>query len=114
MHEASEPRKGKDLPYITLPRLLVKSLKKGFGVDVEIMGLFHDLLEDTKATEKKIKSLSNDEVYEAVVLVTKTDKDTKKYIGRISNNKKASAVKIADRRTFYQRRLQEVNQSPLK
>ena len=61
------------------------------------MGLFHDLLEDTNATKRDILFYGNSEIYEAVVLMTKEDDDTGKYISNINKNKKASAVKIADR-----------------
>ena len=98
MHETTPPRKGTGLPYITHPIEVAKILRdKGFGIDVQIMGLFHDLLEDTEATREKIIEYGNLEIYEAVVLMTKTDNDTAAYIDEISKNMKASAVKIADR-----------------
>lgn len=98
MHETTPPRKGTGLPYITHPIAVAKLLRdKGFGIDMQIMGLFHDLLEDTKATREKIIEYGNPEIYEAVVLMTKTDKDTAAYINKINKNMKASAVKIADR-----------------
>lgn len=98
MHNATPPRKGTGLPYITHPIAVAEILRnKGLGVDIQIMGLFHDLLEDTEATREKIIEYGNTDIYEAVVLLTKTDKDTEAYVNRINKNIKASAVKIADR-----------------
>ena len=72
--------------------------KKGFSKEYQIVGLFHDLLEDTEATEQEILDLTNEAVLEAVKLVTKEEGyQMKEYIDRISKNPIAKAVKLADR-----------------
>ena len=85
--------------YITHPNAVSEILrKKGYGVDVQIMGLFHDLLEDTDATTEKIIELGNPEILEVVKLVTKEQGfEPADYYNRILFNEKASAVKLADR-----------------
>lgn len=85
--------------YIIHPIAVSEILKdKGFDEEVQIIGLFHDLLEDTDATEKEIKMFGNDNVLKIVKLLTK-EKDYKmdEYIKEISRNKIALNVKIADR-----------------
>lgn len=69
-----------------------------YSSDVQIAGLFHDLLEDTDATKEEILELSNAEVLEVVTLLTKEEGyDMNQYIIRIRANEKALVVKLADR-----------------
>lgn len=87
------------LPYITHPEAVSLLLKdKGYDEDYQIAGLFHDLLEDTDATEEEMLKLSSKEVVEAVKLLTKV-KGYKMadYISGIKSNPMARAVKAADR-----------------
>jgi len=71
---------------------------KGYGIDYRIAGLFHDLLEDTDATEDEILQLGGPRVLTAVKLLTKEDGYIMaEYIGNIKKNQLASAVKAADR-----------------
>ena len=66
--------------------------------DYYLAGLFHDLLEDTDATEDEILELSNQKVLDAVKLVTKSSSVSKdEYIKRILENQIAKEVKAADR-----------------
>jgi len=97
-HGASPKRIG-GAEYITHPIAVSEILRaKGYGVDVQIMGLFHDLLEDTDATTEKISEYGNPEVLEVVKLVTKEPGYVSSdYYSRILFNEKASAVKLADR-----------------
>ncbi len=97
-HKDTPRRKGGE-EYITHPVAVSEILRdKGFGTDVQIMALFHDLLEDTDATESEILELSNQEVLDGVKLITKEeDYDMDDYINRIQSNQKACAVKLADR-----------------
>lgn len=89
-------RKGGD-PYIVHP-IAVGEYVKDKGIDYRLAGLFHDLLEDTDATEEEILSYSNEKVLEAVKLLTKTEGYVmEKYIGAIKQNDIAFAVKNADR-----------------
>ncbi len=66
-------RKGGE-PYITHPLAVAKILReKGFGIDYQITALFHDLLEDTDASEEMIEKLGGKNVLKAVKLLTKSD-----------------------------------------
>jgi len=98
LKHSGQYRKG-GLPYITHPIAVSEMLKEqGFGIDYRIAGLFHDLLEDTDATEAELQALSNMEVAEAVKLLTKQPGYVMdEYIQGIKQNEMAFAVKAADR-----------------
>ena len=85
--------------YITHPMAVCEIVKNlGFGEDYQITALFHDLLEDTNATEQEILSYGNEDILTAVKLLTKQKGyDMQEYIGAIKNNKIAFVVKGADR-----------------
>ena len=86
------------VPYYTHPLAVSILLKrKGFPEDYQIAGLFHDLKEDTDATDEEILSLSSPEVLNAVNLVTKEPGyNMAEYISRIKANDMARMVKLAD------------------
>ena len=86
-------------PYITHPVAVAKILKKeGYNIEYLIVALFHDLLEDTDATEDEIRSIAGEEVLQAVKLLTKEKGyDMQTYVTRIRQNPIAYAVKGADR-----------------
>ena len=86
-------------PYYLHPLAVAKMLKeKGFSEDYQIAGLFHDLIEDTDATCEEIKNISNENIVEAVKLLTKTKGYVmSEYIGNIEKNDIAKMVKLADR-----------------
>ena len=88
---------GKD--YITHPVAVWEMVKeKGYGEDYQIAALFHDLLEDTDATEEEILLYGNQNVLTAVKLLTKEKGyDMKSYIENIKSNPIAFAVKKEDR-----------------
>lgn len=95
---AGQKRMGGD-EYITHPVAVAELLREQlYPVEYQIAGLFHDLLEDTDATVEEIKALSNQEVAEAVRLLTK-EKGYKMdaYVARIKSDPIAKAVKSADR-----------------
>lgn len=100
---ASEKHKGQlrkgGAPYITHPIAVAEYLReKGFGMEYQITGLFHDLLEDTDATEQEIAEIGGERVLEAVKLLTKKKGYImEEYIRRIKENDIAFAVKAADR-----------------
>lgn len=86
-------------PYITHPVAAAEIVKKwGYGPEYQITALFHDLLEDTDATEKEILALSDESVLRAVRLLTKVKPYVmKEYVAAIKKNKIAFIVKAADR-----------------
>ena len=99
MHKDTPVRRGSGLEYITHPVAVAEMLrKKGFDNNIQIMGLFHDLLEDTSATENEIIALSNQNAYDVVKLLTKEkDYSMDDYMSRIEKSYEATAVKLADR-----------------
>ena len=84
--------------YISHPIAVYEMVKKqGYDEDFQITALFHDLLEDTNATEEEILFYSQN-VLTAVKLLTKEKGyDMKTYIDGIKANPIAFAVKSADR-----------------
>ena len=85
--------------YITHPIAVWEMVKnQGYGEDYQLAALFHDLLEDTNATENEILEYGNQNVLTAVKLLTKEKGyDMKKYVENIKNNPIAFVVKGADR-----------------
>ncbi len=85
--------------YITHPIALCEIIKqKGFGLDYQIAALFHDLLEDTDATENEILEYGNEEILKAVKLLTKKKPySMADYMGAVRSNEMACAIKEADR-----------------
>ena len=86
-------------PYFDHPLAVSKILKvKGFNLDYQVVGLIHDLLKDTDASEEEILSLTNEDVLKAVKVLTK-DKNyiMNDYINSIKENEIAKIVKLADR-----------------
>ena len=96
-HEGQKRIGGDD--YITHP-MAVSEIVKNQGLDenYQITALFHDLLEDTDATEEEILKYGNQEILEAVKLLTKKKGyNMAEYISAIKQNPVAFAVKAADR-----------------
>lgn len=91
-------RKGGE-PYITHPAAVAQILReRGMDEEYLITALFHDLLEDTDATEEEIKDLGGERVLRAVKLLTKRDGYVmSEYIAGIKSDPIAYAVKGADR-----------------
>ena len=100
---ASEKHKGQyrigGAEYITHPLAVAEIVRqKGFGTDPQITALFHDLLEDTGATEEEIRFYGNEEILKAVKLLTKQKGYVMAdYVAAIRQNDMAFAVKGADR-----------------
>lgn len=98
MHGGQTRRGGE--PYIIHPEAVARELeKRGFGADYIITALFHDLLEDTQATEADILRLGGKNVLTAVKLLTKPTHDLNmaSYVSAIKQNPIAFAVKGFDR-----------------
>jgi guanosine-3',5'-bis(diphosphate) 3'-pyrophosphohydrolase len=86
-------------PYITHPIAVAMMLEqKGFDKDYILAGLFHDLLEDTDATEEEILFYSNERVLKAVKVLTKIKgEEMKTYMQRVLQEHITKMVKLADR-----------------
>ncbi|MGN1104257.1 MAG: HD domain-containing protein [Candidatus Coproplasma sp.] len=87
------------LEYITHPVSVAQIvIEKGGDTDAAIAALFHDLLEDTDATEEEILRFGNRKVLDCVKLLTKTKGYVMKdYVEAIRADKTAFLVKGADR-----------------
>ncbi len=87
------------VPYITHPVAVARMLEeRGCGEDCVITALFHDLLEDTDATEEEIEAIGGKRVLEAVKRLTKRRGCAMAdYIAGIKADPLAFAVKGADR-----------------
>ena len=85
--------------YITHPIAVSEIVKsQGFDENYQITALFHDLLEDTDATEEEILKYGNRQILEAVILLTKKKGYVMaEYVDAIKKNPVAFAVKAADR-----------------
>ena len=85
--------------YITHPIAVLEIVKnQGFDENYQIAALFHDLLEDTDATQEEILRYGNQKILEAVTLLTKKKGyDMAEYVSSIKQNPIAFAVKAADR-----------------
>lgn len=96
-HKGQKRKGGED--YITHPVTVCEMVKnQGYDEDYQITALFHDLLEDTNATEQEILEYGNPEILTAVKLLTKQDGyNMQDYIDKIKNNDIALVVKTADR-----------------
>ena len=96
-HEGQTRRGG--IPYITHPIAVAEMMeKKGLGEEYILVGLFHDLLEDTDATDDEILAIGGREVLLAVQLLTKENGYVmSEYIDGIKKNPIAREVKAADR-----------------
>lgn len=87
------------LPYITHPIAVAEIVKgKGGATDAVITALFHDLLEDTDATEEDIVRFGNEKILHSVKLLTKQKNYVMQdYVDGIRKDHMAFAVKGADR-----------------
>lgn len=86
-------------PYISHPAAVAEMLYgKGLRGDYIVTALFHDLLEDTDATEEEILAIGGCDVLKAVKLLTKKKGcDMQEYVNGIRSNDIAFNVKCADR-----------------
>ena len=86
-------------PYVSHPIAVAQIVKNwGYGLPYQLTALFHDLLEDTNATESEILALGGEEVLHAVKLLTKQKGYVMaEYISAIQKNPIAFVIKAADR-----------------
>ena len=87
-------------PYISHPVEVAKIIEEKGFTDAKyiITALFHDLLEDTDATEQEISYYGGADVLEAVKLLTKSKGYKMEiYIRDIKNHPIAKMVKLSDR-----------------
>src|SRR5262245_24388558 len=69
----SQLRKGTDLPYIAHPvHVSLILIRHGFGEDLAIAGLLHDVVEDTDVPLYRIAAEFGDEVAGLVAAVSET------------------------------------------
>lgn len=95
----SEQTRKNGTPYILHPvKVSMILARQGYDARYQIVALFHDLLEDTDATEEDLRIFCDDEMITAIKLVTKhKGQPESEYIDNILNNTMAKAVKNADR-----------------
>ena len=86
-------------PYITHPMAVADIVAEwGYGLPYQTAALFHDLLEDTDATEQEIRALGGKRVLEAVKRLTKQEGYVMAdYVADIKEDDIARVVKAADR-----------------
>lgn len=86
-------------PFVTHPIAVAEILQEdGDSIEYQITGIFHDLLEDTDASEQDILEIGGKDVLNAVKLVTKEKGYCmENYIAGIKSDPIAYAVKGADR-----------------
>lgn len=86
-------------PYILHPiRVATHLQREGYDIRHQIVGLFHDLLEDTDATELDLKIFCDEEMLDAIHLLTKRNGQLMvDYVQNILAHPMAKAVKNADR-----------------
>ncbi len=96
---AGQVRKGGGMPYIVHPVVVADIVARwGYGRDYILAAFFHDLLEDTDATDAEIEALGGPVVLEAVHRLTKEPGYVMAdYVEGIRNNDIARVVKAADR-----------------
>ena len=87
------------IPYISHPIAVAEYVRDwGYDESYQIAALFHDLLEDTDATETEIEDIGGKEVLQTVKLLTKKESYVMSdYVNAIKKNQMAMVVKTADR-----------------
>jgi len=92
-----QTRWDKKTEYITHPEAVAKAVKRD-GVEYVTVAWLHDVLEDTSVNAVDLMSAGIPEnVVTAVLAITRLhDEDYLDYILRVSNNKIARVVKVAD------------------
>lgn len=83
------------IPYVFHPFIVANNME---NEEETIVALLHDVIEDTNTSLEELKNLGfNDRIIEAIDTLTHKDgEEYQTYIERISKNKLARKVKIAD------------------
>lgn len=93
-HHRGQKRKGSTLPYILHPLKVALLLRDGGASgELQIAAILHDLLEDTKASEKTMRFLFGDYI---TFLVMSVSKNYATHTFDIKSNKDSRALKTAD------------------
>ena len=92
-HEGQVDKGGN--PYIVHPINVMLSLKT---MDEKIVGLFHDILEDTDTTIEELKELglTDEQILAIDILTRKKDQSYNEYIDEVASDPLTINVKIAD------------------
>lgn len=92
-HEGQKRSDGKD--YITHPESVADLVATE---DLKVIAWLHDVLEDTEVTAPILqkKGIPNELIYSIIALSRYKKEDYKEYILRVSKNKNAIIVKLAD------------------
>lgn len=95
----SHEQRKNGVPYIYHPiKVAMELTRKGYDVRYQIVGLFHDLLEDTDATEEEIMEFCDEEMFAAIKCLTKTEGiPESEYIEAVLKMPMAKIVKNEDR-----------------
>lgn len=92
-----------DLPYVEhLKDVFNLSKKLGYGKDIQISCILHDVIEDTDTTYDEVKNNFNKEIADIVYCVTDEDGNDRnerkaKTYNKIKTNWKSIVVKLCDR-----------------
>ena len=83
-----------EAPYILHP---IRVMLKGKTEEEMIVGVLHDLIEDTKYSIWTVRNIFGDRITDAVVALTRKDKEAyAEFIDRVKLNPLATAVKLND------------------
>lgn len=67
------------------------------ALDIQIVGVLHDIIEDTNIKEQEIRDLFGDRVANAIVAISRCDKEPyETYLQRVAENEIALIVKLVD------------------
>ena len=86
-------------PYLYHPLKVAETLMSaGYDETYQIVGILHDVLEDTDATYEQINERFGDEVADAVLAITRLDgEDESHYVQRVLQNDISAVVKNVDK-----------------
>ena len=91
------PRRFSSEPYCIHP-ITVSQYLKEYAIEYQIVGLLHDVVEDTDMTLDRLRKIDfSEEIIEAIDAITQRGHESNEvYIKRCNKNKIARIVKVAD------------------